>query len=713
MSATPTIMTAPTTRTVVVDTLRDEAGVWLFVFKTLLAYYLTGWLAMRFSLPQPSSAMLTVIIVANRQSGMVLAKSFYRGIGTLAGAVAAFVIVALFPQQRELFLLALSLWIGVCAGGATLYRNFKSYAFVLGGYTAAIIAVPVINNPPGVFDSAVARISEVLLGLLVSGVVNDVVLPSRMRDVLRRSARAQFAHFIGFVQGSTGGTIARNAMENAHLRFVRDAVTLEDLRSSVIFEDAEARARSGHLQLFNQLFMAASTSFQSLHHLINRLQRNGHEASAKALIALYAPIGKALDAPIEAGAASYVLLPRLVEARQTMQKQAPALRQSLTDTAALRDFDTGATLLNRFADELHAYVETAASLQAPRLILRSPERVRFERGNDFASAGLAVFRTTLTMLVLGAFWIYSAWPMGASAMLIATIFAGLFATAPNPARVTRSVLMGYATGMVAGFVCVFFVLTKMEGYMLLVAGSAPFLMVGLAMLMRPSIASYGLGYSMGFVYILALKNPMVFDPANFINDTIAQIIGVSAASLAFIVVPPAIGSHWLRRRQLERLRRQVTLAAEAPLAGLRHRFESVNHDLFSQVVAQTEPGSADSRALIAWTLAVHETGRALIEMRQDMGSHPVPAEVDRCVNQAINALARFYEHPDSAGYARTRDAVAAAIDMADSEASARPLLDHLHLIRLALLDGESVLADYMPDHIRPVAPAPKEIADAS
>ncbi|KLD77245.1 fusaric acid resistance protein, partial [Xanthomonas hyacinthi DSM 19077] len=182
MSASDLAITPPATRQVVVETLREEASVWLFVVKTLIAFFLTGWLAMRFALPAPSTAMLTTVIVANRQSGMVLAKSFYRAIGTLAGATAAIAIVASFPQQRDLFLVALSLWIGLCAGGATLYRNFKSYAFVLGGYTAAIVAIPVIDNPPGVFDSSWARISEVLLGLAVSGVVNDVVFPSRMRD---------------------------------------------------------------------------------------------------------------------------------------------------------------------------------------------------------------------------------------------------------------------------------------------------------------------------------------------------------------------------------------------------------------------------------------------------------------------------------------------------------------------------------------------------
>jgi uncharacterized membrane protein YccC len=707
MSVTDTGTPLPTARRVVIDTLHEEAGTWLFVFKTLLAFYLTGWLAMRLMLPAPSSAMLTTIIVANRQSGMVLAKSFYRGIGTLGGALIAMLIVAAFPQQRELFLVAMSLWLGICAGGATFYRNFKSYAFVLGGYTAAIVGLPVINNPPAVFDSAVARISEVLLGLLVSGVVSDVVFPSKMRDVLRRTARDQFAHFIAFVQGATGGNIPREQMERAHLRFVRDAVALEDLRSSVIFEDAEARARSGHMELYNQRFMAASTTFQSLHHLINRLVRAGRKASAQALIQLYAPIGTALSAPIEAGTAAKIFLPRLVQARQAMETSAPALREAMADPADRRDFNTGAALLRRFADELHDFVDAAAALQAPRLTAGSAERMRFVRGNDVAGALLATARTTVTMLLLGVFWIESAWPMGSSAMLLATVFAGLFAATPNPIGTTRSVLLGYATGMAMGFACVFLVLTRTDGYGLLVAGTAPFLIVCLVMMVTPSITSYGLGCSMGFAYILALQNPMVFDPAHFINDAIAQVAGLGAAAVAFMIVPPAVGSAWLRRRQLERLRRQVALSAQAPLPGLRHRFESVNHDLFSQVVAQTQPGSADSRALIAWALAVHETGRAIIELRHQMIELDMPANAKRIMDGAVQALAHFYERPDAERYLAARDAVATAIAAASEAEPTCVLLDNLHLIRLALLDGESALAAYMPQ-----MPNPEEIIHA-
>jgi uncharacterized membrane protein YccC len=312
------------------------------------------------------------------------------------------------------------------------------------------------------------------------------------------------------------------------------------------------------------------------------------------------------------------------------------------------------------------------------------------------------------MLVLGAFWIYSAWPLGSSAMLLATVFAGLFATIPNPTRVTWQVMLGYLSGMAVGFICEFLLLTQVDGYGLLVVCVAPFLALGLVMMMTQRLAFYGLGWAMGFAYILSLKNVQVYDPAHFINDAIAQVVGLGAAAVSFVVIPPAIGSAWLRRRQLARLRGQVALAAEAPLPGLRHRFESVNYDLVSQVVAQTQPGSADSRSLIAWALAVHETGRALIELRHDMARGDVPPTLRPYLDDALRTLARFYEKPDAAGYLLARDAVATAIASVGEHEGVAHLLEHLHLVRMALLDGESVLAAYMPD-----APLTKDIAHAS
>jgi len=677
--------------------LIEEGAAWLFVARTLLSYFLALWLAMRLQLPSPNTAAMTTIIVMHRQAGMVLAKSFYRVLGTLAGALVALLIVAAFPQQRVLFLGAMALWIGLCAGGATLYRNFKSYAFVLAGYTAAIIALPVIEQPAGVFESAMARITEVMLGLLVSAVVADTVFPVRLRDTLRRTAREQYRHFIAFMQASTAGALARADMEKAHLRFVRDAVTLEDLRSSVIFEDPQARARSAHMELANQRFMAVSTSFQSLHHLLNRLQRGGGPAAATAVIALYRPLGDALGEG-EASEPSRGLLRRLRAARHAMDTQALALRASVPE-AQREEFDVGSALVQRFAEELQQYIVSQLDLGGRRLGGPVLERARFARGNDHAGAALATVRTVATMALLALFWIATAWPMGANAMLLATIFSGLFATAPGPIRTTLRVAAGYLVGMVLGFACVFFVLTRIDGFALLVACLAPCLMLGGYLFTRPALSLFGLGWCMGLAYILGLSNPMVFNPLHFINDAIAQILGLAAVVLMFALVPPAIGSPWLRRRQLAALRAQVALAAEAPLPGLRYRFESVNRDLFHQIVGQTVPGSEESRTLLAWALAVHETGRAVIELRHDRRERPLPPGLDAAVDEAVRALGAFFQRPSTPAYLRAREAIAQALARVRAVPgpgeSVRAVGQHLHLIRLALVDEESVMGRYL------------------
>ncbi|MCR8077542.1 FUSC family protein, partial [Pseudomonas aeruginosa] len=115
---------------------RSDGATWIYVFKVLCAAFLTLWLAMRLELPQPSTATITVFIVMQPQSGQVFAKSFYRILGTLVGLSVMVTLIALFAQERVLFLLSSAIWIGLCTAGAARYRDFRSYACVLAGYTA-------------------------------------------------------------------------------------------------------------------------------------------------------------------------------------------------------------------------------------------------------------------------------------------------------------------------------------------------------------------------------------------------------------------------------------------------------------------------------------------------------------------------------------------------------------------------------------------------
>jgi len=703
---------APSLRTVLADALRGEGEAWLFVLRTLLSIYLAGWIALRLDLASPMTAMITVMVVMHRQTGMVFAKAFYRVLGTLIGSVAALAMVALFPQEPVLFVLALAIWIGLCTGGALLYRNFKAYAFVLSGYTVALIALPAVNQPQNVFTLVTARVTEVLLGLLVTGVISDVVFPSRLRQTLRDTVRRAYDGFLDFVRDATGGQLPRAAMEQAHLRFVRDAVEIEDLRSSVVFEDPEARVRSGRLRLLNQRFMAVSTSFQSLHHYINRLLRQAEGDAADALIGLYRPLKTALS---ERGGRDRTAetARKLAECRDALAARAAAARDALP-RAQHEDFDTGVSLLRRFFGELHDYVAAQAALVAPRQ-WRTPQAdtAVFLRGNDYATAALTALRAALLVVAMCWLWIHAGWISGATAVFQAVALSAILSSSANAPAAARSLFKGFVFGIGLGLVCQLLVLPQMDGYGLFVAGTAPFLLLTVYLASKPALFGFATGANLAFISILAVQPTPTVNAAATFNSVVPLLLGTLAVSVTFVFVPPVIGTRWHRRRLLEQLRRQATLAAQAPLPGLHARLESVNRDLFQQIVAHTPPGSDELRALLGWALSVHDTGRTLIELRRDARDGDLPPALVAAVDAAVQALAALYQAPAPDRHRLALQRIDAALAASRIEGQV-PLRwkrsrEHLHLLRGALLDADSVLAALAAEPV-PTPPGAADVA---
>ncbi|WP_243658590.1 FUSC family protein, partial [Paraburkholderia sp. BL9I2N2] len=163
--------------------------VWLHLLKTVTAALLAMGIAMLLELPSPRTAMVTVFVLMQPISGMVLAKSFYRVLGTAAGTIASLVLGGLFVQQPELYMLGMTLWIGACTAAAVRYRHFQWYGFVLAGYTAALIGIPTVMEPNGLFLAAMTRAAEVTIGILCSGAISALVLPLRSSTALQHKLR--------------------------------------------------------------------------------------------------------------------------------------------------------------------------------------------------------------------------------------------------------------------------------------------------------------------------------------------------------------------------------------------------------------------------------------------------------------------------------------------------------------------------------------------
>ncbi|SDT23662.1 FUSC family protein [Pseudomonas oryzae] len=700
---------------------QDEGRVWAFVFKALLTAFLALWLAYRLELPQPSTVLATVFIVLQPQSGQVLAKSFYRIVGTLLGLTVMVPLIALFAQERVLFLLCLALWIGLCTAGAARYRDFRGYACVLAGYTAAMIGLPAIAAPQAAFMQALWRVLEIGLGILCAGLVSALLLPQTSSASLRTALATRFREFAGFAAAGLAGQLEPARVEQVNARLAAEAVGLDNLRNAAAFEDPHIRLRSGRLARLNNEFMVLSTRFHALYQLLQRLHgdagariRGAVQPCLDAVAAQLAPFAGLLAD--EADLAR--LAERLSGARAQLMQAIRDGRQQLAALdgaeveAALLDYDTAAELLYRFADDLLAYAHTYASLREHRHAREQWPDSFTPRANG-AAAAVAGMRSALLILLLGTFWIASAWPSGSTFVLTAAMVSALASTAANPRRLSWQLLAGAGgAALYAGFVQ-FWVLPWLDGFALLCSALAPLFALGAWLLARPPRMGYGAGLLLWFCMLGLPANLTVYDPYRLFNEYLAALLSIGLAALAAtLILPP--DRPWLWRSLERDLRQRVVFAVSGRLKGLVAGFESGTRDLFNQAYGLAAGRPVVQRRLLGWLFAVLEIGHALIELRQEQARLPGDAcyAEDMPWRQSIRALGRalvrLFLQPDEGNRQRALAAVEQAIAAVRQTPEERPpqfdtsplrrVLSYLHFVRSSLLDPHSPLAAGSPPH---------------
>ncbi|HET6389798.1 FUSC family protein [Hyphomicrobium sp.] len=148
---------------------------WAFAIRTwasmVLALYVAFWL----QLESPSTAALTVAVLAFPWRGQGLEKAAYRVLATIVGLIASIVIVGLFAQTGWLLIAVLAAWIGICVYASSLLDGFRSYAAVLGIITVCLVAIEPLDTPQTVFDLAHERGAGILIGILSVMFVNDIL----------------------------------------------------------------------------------------------------------------------------------------------------------------------------------------------------------------------------------------------------------------------------------------------------------------------------------------------------------------------------------------------------------------------------------------------------------------------------------------------------------------------------------------------------------
>jgi len=524
----------------------------LFSVKSFAAAMLSVYISMRIGLPRPFWAMMTSYIVAAPFAGPTRSKGLYRAGGTILGAVAVTFAVPQLVNSPELLSLALALWIGACLFVSLLDRTPRSYLLMLAGYTAGLIAFPAVNEPGAIFDIALARVEEIVLGITCATLVHSLVLPQPFGPVLL--ARLDHAvrdaqHWIRDALNPAGD--ARSAGDRRKL--AADITELRMMSTHLPFDTSHLRwtekavnALQARLAQFVPIVSGVEDRLAALR-TMGAADVSAHwDALLKDVVAL-TETPKATSIAVEGA--------RL---HDRIDELAPPVHRNLGWTGLI-ELNLAARL-RRLVDicvetrTLRQHIDAGVHGRLPPALRQLPGVLNGVPTSalhlDYGMAALSAFAAIVAVLICCAFWILTGWPGGATAPMMCAVLCCFFSTQDNPVPFIKSFLAWTIYSIPVSAVYLLVLLPAIHSFEMLVLVCAPmFLLLGV-LLHRPSTFGRAMPFLFGICGTLAMVDTHNADMVTFVNSMLSQVLGLTVAAVTTRVVR-TVGAAWTARRLLK------------------------------------------------------------------------------------------------------------------------------------------------------------------
>ncbi|MCP3416103.1 FUSC family protein [Bradyrhizobium brasilense] len=631
----------------------------IFALKTFAASMLALVIALAIDLPRPYWAMATVYITSQPLAGATSSKAFFRVIGTLVGASVTVALVPNLVNAPELLCLAIALWVGLCLYLSLLDGTPRSYVFMLGGYTVALIGFPSVADPGSIFDVALARVEEISLGIICASLVSTVVFPrsvapavgGRIRSWLSDARRLSRDVLLDRGTGET-----RRAQR---LRLATDIVEIDTLATHVAYDrlaDAGTVRGLGEVRLRMLMLLPIITSIE------DRLTALG-EAALQRQPELQRLIGDL---------AAWIVDEDRQRQSGEQIRTAIAERQSALDGIAPRERIITISLLLRLRELVDISADCRAlgdAIAAGRDISSVPLAFHPESGaapvrhRDHGMALWSAAGAAVAILICCGLWIATGWADGASAPMMAAVACSFFAAQDEPARSIRAFGLFSLVAIVIVAIYQFALVPGISHVEVLIAALAPtFLLYGF-LIARPKTAPIGMALAANTATLLALQSTYSADFASFANTSVAFFLGVVIAEIVTRIAR-GVGAEWIAKRLMTSSWQTLAVAAErrghgdrAQFAGLMlHRLgllvqriafisESDRRDADSLVQLRIGLNIIDLRRARYGLAAV--TVRAIDDMLDDLAAafraradQAMPAELLSCIDTALTAVVK-------------------------------------------------------------------------
>lgn len=635
---------------------------WLFSLKcfaaALLAFGVANWIG----LPRPFWAMMTSYIVASPMTAAVRSKAVYRLTGTMIGSAAAVLIVPLFVNSPELLTLALSAWVALCLFGSLLDRTPRGYLFMLAGYTATLIGFPSVDTPLHIFDSAVARVEEIGLGIVSATLVHSLAWPSSLRPAvlgLLGKAVNDSQRWIADLVDLTPDRVQHHALATSDRRTVAgDIAQLRVLSTHIPYDTSHLRWTASAVHHVQDLVSSLTPDISAVEDRLAALvaHEGGLHEDVRAMLS-------AAGAWIQAERAD-----ARSAARQALNDALNGLHQAPVDDAWARALRISLTarmrdLVARWESCLAAREAIDEGLAGRPRPYEAPARgtLRFKSHVDPGIALLSAGAAMAAIVLCCTFWVLSGWGSGAAAAMMAAIFCCLFAALDDPAQAIQSFLTWTLLSTPISVVYVLFLLPLVSDMWTLAIVCAPFLLITGAFVARPSTLGKALPLVLGVLGIWSLHDTTSPDLVNLANSMLGQIVGVIAAVWCTRMMR-SVGADRMARRIQASTWKELDELARSPVKRARQLGEVFTHRMLDRI-AQLTPRVAQAGGTVAGV----PTDEALRDLR--LGTDIVALqqhrdERDAGLQHLLDGIGRWFAGRRAGQHAQPDPALGEALDQA-------------------------------------------------
>ena len=538
----------------------------VFALKTFAASMLALVIALAMDLPRPYWAMATVYITSQPLAGATSSKAFFRVMGTLVGATMTVALVPNLIDAPELLCLAIALWVGLCLYLSLLDGTPRSYVFMLAGYTVALIGFPSVSEPGAIFDTAVARVEEISLGIICASLVSTIVFPRSVAPAVAHrvdswlSDARRLSEVVLLREGS--GETRRGK----RLKLATDIVEIDTLSTHLAYDRLTDRNAVTGL---SEIRLRMLTLLPVIASLEDRLAALGEEALRRQ------PELKRLLEDLAQWIASDVSERRPAERIRAAISEQQAVLDGGADweriiTTSLLSRLRELVDLSRDCRVLTEAIAESRNVSTLELAFHSEAGAAPVRHRDRGLALWSAAGAVVAILICCAFWIGTGWPDGASAPMMAAVACSFFAAQDEPARFIRSFGRWSLVAIVVVAVYLFAVVPAISHLEVLVVALAPtFLLYGF-LIGRPATAGTGMALAANTATLLAIQSTYSADFASYANSAVAFFIGVVIAEIVTRIAR-GVGAEWVANRLV--LSNWKALAVAAERRGQRDRAE--------------------------------------------------------------------------------------------------------------------------------------------